>query len=187
MRVHESDYLVMRGSGIGSLFSNIFRGLIPIAKGLFNVGKKVVASPSGQRIMKAAKDSAIEAGIDLAHDALQGNNIKEATSKHISAAKRKVFDSMGDELRSKKTGGMRMSCYPNFPAPLIKIKKRKKNPKKGKAKRKRKKRILKCTKTRKNQSTRLKKKKKCKKKLKTSSITTANQVRKINNLLDMWV
>jgi len=67
---HSSSHYEMRGSGIGSIFSNIFRKIVPFAKSLFGIGKKVVSSTTGQQVLKAAKRTAIDAGLNIAHDTL---------------------------------------------------------------------------------------------------------------------
>ena len=105
MRVHERELIHLRGSGIGSIFSNIFRGLVPFAQKLFHFGKRAAASESGQRVMKAAKKSALRAGIDISHDALQGKNIKASAKKNLKHLGRHLAADVGHELRRPKKRG----------------------------------------------------------------------------------
>ena len=205
----------MRGSGIGSIFSNIFRGLIPLAKGLFKVGRKVAASDGGQRILKAAKQSAINAGIDIAHDALQGENIKQSALKNMKQAKQNVFNSIDEEIMAKRKGG-RFQFGARMPFPVSSIVKRKsvtgprkkrrmvkkkkvgsskKAPKKRVVKRKKKKVVKGKKKSRKKSRCAPKsenkrgnkKKRKVLKKTKRSALKTVKQVRRLDNLLNAWV
>ena len=46
---HESDFYLMRGSGVGSIFSNIFKGLVPLLGKLISVGKKTAQSDIGKK------------------------------------------------------------------------------------------------------------------------------------------
>jgi len=103
MRVHESDYHVMRGSGIGSIFSNIFRGLVPIAKSLFSIGKKAVMSKTGQQVMKAAKRTAMDAGLDIVNDVLDGQNLEAVAKKTL----RQSGDNMLRNVKKEMSGGRR--------------------------------------------------------------------------------
>ena len=84
----------MRGSGIGSIFSSVFRTLIPIAKSIFGITKKAAASPIGQQVMRAAKRSAVKAGIDLAQDTLAGENVGKSIKKRARQAGRQVLEDL---------------------------------------------------------------------------------------------
>jgi len=133
MRVHQSDVLLMRGSGIGSIFTNIFRGLIPFAKQIFSVGKKVAKSNTGQSLIKSAKNHAIKAGLDIATDALQGKNIKQAAKKSLKRAGQDLVTDVSEELMKKTRGGA--GCkQPNMIKGFIKAKKNNKG--KGRKKKK---------------------------------------------------
>ena len=111
MRVHESDLLLMRGSGIGSFFSNVFRGLIPIAQKLFSVGKAAATSTTGRQILKVARKNAIDAGLGIANDALKGENLKQAAVKNLKRSGKKMFsDVVGDLKKRRSKGGM--MCAP---------------------------------------------------------------------------
>ncbi len=104
MRVHQSDLLLMRGSGVGSIFSNIFRGLIPLAKTVFSVVKKVAKSSAGQSLIKSAKNHAIKAGLDIANDALQGKNIKKAAKKSMKRAGQDLITDVSEQLKKGRGG-----------------------------------------------------------------------------------
>lgn len=105
MDIHRSDLYRMRGAGIGSIFTNIFRGLIPIAKGLFSVGRRAAASSTGQKVLQAAKRSAVQAGLDVAHDALSGQNVAQSLKKRGRQAGLKMVDELQKGGGRKKKGG----------------------------------------------------------------------------------
>jgi len=102
MNIHESDYHVMRGSGIGSIFSNIFRGLVPLAKNLFSVGKRAVMSKTGQQVMKAAKRTAMDAGLDIVNDVLDGENLKASAKKNLRRSGKTMLQNVKKEMRGGK-------------------------------------------------------------------------------------
>ncbi len=104
MNIHRSDLYVQRGSGIGNIFTNIFRGLVPLASKLFHVGKKVVASPTGQKILTAAKRTAMDAGIDIASDVLRGENVKASTKKSLKKVGKHFLENAKKEFN--KGGGI---------------------------------------------------------------------------------
>lgn len=101
---HQSEYYAMRGSGIGSIFSNIFRGLLPLAKKLFSVGKAAAQSPAGRKILKAAKKTALDTGLDIAHDTLEGENVKTVAKRKIKGVGKSFLSNVQKEM---KTGGKR--------------------------------------------------------------------------------
>lgn len=94
MRVHHSDLYHMRGSGIGGIFSSIVRMLVPFAKTLFGVGKRVAASPIGKQVLKSAKRSAVKAGLDLAQDTLAGENVGKSIKRRAKQAGKQMLDDL---------------------------------------------------------------------------------------------
>lgn len=104
---HTSSQYEMRGSGIGSIFSNIFRSIVPFAKRLFGFGKQVIQSSTGQQVLKAAKRTAVDAGLNIAHDTLNGVPLKKAAKKGLKKAKTDFAMNIDKELqggkRKKKT------------------------------------------------------------------------------------
>lgn len=102
MLVHRSDQYLMRGSGIGSIFSNIFKAIIPLASKAINIGRKVAASSTGQKIIKAAKRTAVDAGLDIANDVLKGENVKTSANKNLKSVGARFVDNAAKEF---STGG----------------------------------------------------------------------------------
>ena len=91
--IHQSELDMQRGAGIGQVFTNIFRRLLPLAKSLFSVGKQAAKTSTGQRVLKVARDSAFQAGLNVANDALQGEKVTKALRKRTKEAGQKVIQS----------------------------------------------------------------------------------------------
>jgi hypothetical protein len=96
---------IQRGRGIGSTLSAVFKDVVPAVKVM---GQKVVDSPITQKVVKTAKRSALEAGLNVATDVLEGRDFEESLSQNVSTAKRAVKDSLKQALNeakvSRKTG-----------------------------------------------------------------------------------
>lgn len=99
---HTSSQYEMRGSGIGSIFSNIFRKIIPFAKRLFGFGKQVIQSPTGQQVLKAAKRTAVDAGLNIAHNTLNGVPLGKAAKQGMKKAKTDFAMNIDKELQGGK-------------------------------------------------------------------------------------
>ena len=102
MHFHESDLYYMRGSGVGSFFTNIFRGLVPLAKNLILGARKAAASKEGQQILNAAKKTALETGVNITHDALNGENLKGTLKKNLKRAGPSLLANLQEEFRGGK-------------------------------------------------------------------------------------
>ena len=93
-----------RGSGIGSIFSSIFRGLVPLARNIFSVGKQFAKSDTGQKIIKAAKRTALDTGLDLAHDTLSGEKkLKQAIKSRLNL--KQLASKFDDNVKKSFRGG----------------------------------------------------------------------------------
>jgi hypothetical protein len=77
MYIHRGRYL-QRGRGVGSVLSSFFKTIFPFAK---SVGRSVAKSPLTKKVLTSAKNSAIDAGLNIAADALSGENVGAAVKK----------------------------------------------------------------------------------------------------------
>ena len=137
MDIHRSDQYYMRGSGIGSIFSTIYRGLIPLAKNVLNTGMRFAKSKTGKKILKTAKRTALDAGLNIANDALQGENIKESVQKRMRTAGDELVDGIQQattQYKKKKKKKKVIARHGGGRPKSNKKKKLKKNPKKKKKK-----------------------------------------------------
>ena len=92
---------IQRGRGLGGLL-RMFKSLFsPVLK---SVGKKVVkaaTSNTAKSIAKTLGEQAIESGLNLATDALRGNNLKESANNEFTTFKHTAADSL-DKIKRKR-------------------------------------------------------------------------------------
>ena len=97
-----SDQFVQRGRRIGSIFRTIGKFLLPVAKKVVSVGKRVAKSDVVRNVGEELKKTAVEAGLDLAQAALEGDDLEESAAKSMSTAKQRVRDVLSDEIDKKR-------------------------------------------------------------------------------------
>lgn len=102
MDIHKSDRYYMRGSGVGSIFSTIFRRLVPLAKNVVNTGLNFAQSKTGKKFIKGAKRTALDAGLNIAHDALQGQNLKQSVTKRLKNAGEELIEDIRGKPKRRK-------------------------------------------------------------------------------------
>ena len=92
---------IQRGRGLGGLL-RMFKSLFsPVLK---SVGKNVVkaaTSNTAKSIAKTLGEQAIESGLNLATDALRGNNLKESANNEFTTFKHTAADSL-DKIKRKR-------------------------------------------------------------------------------------
>lgn len=88
-----------RGGGIGSFLANIAKKIIPF---LFKTGKAIASTGVGQRVISAAKDSAVNGGLNLVQDVLKGGNVKDSISTGLREAKKSVLSALKPRKPAKK-------------------------------------------------------------------------------------
>ncbi len=125
MRFHRNQYYAMRGGGVGSVFTNIFNKLYPITKAFIEKAKDLANTELGQRVSYAAKRTAVDAGLDMANDALSGTPIKSAVKKNLKLSKlRKTFAENLDKSKKKsKRGGRKIKKNKKMKTKKLKYKK----------------------------------------------------------------
>jgi hypothetical protein len=97
MEYHRGRY-IQRGRGIGSILSSFFRTVFPIVK---SIGSSILKSPVTKEVLSTAKNSAIDAGLNIAADALSGENVADSMAKHAGSASKKVGISLRPNTSSK--------------------------------------------------------------------------------------
>lgn len=96
--LHRGPY-IQRGRGIGSTLRAMFKGVVPVMQVM---GQKLMASPITKRILKTAKQSAIEAGVNVATDTLGGKNVGKSLAENVTTASKAVTDSLVSALKKVK-------------------------------------------------------------------------------------
>ena len=94
---------IQRGRGLGGLL-RMFKSLFsPVIK---SVGKNVVraaTSNTAKSIAKTLGEQAIESGLNLATDALRGNNLRESANNEFTAFKSTAANSLDRIKRKRKS------------------------------------------------------------------------------------
>lgn len=89
---------LQRGRGLGGLLRLAKSVFSPIARSV----SKAVNSGTGKSIMKALKQQAIDSSLNLATDALRGNNLSESFQNEIGNIRENAADNI-DSLKRHKT------------------------------------------------------------------------------------
>lgn len=95
-----------RGRGIGSLFSGLLRGFMPVLNMGLNAGKKMIQSDLGKNLTGALADTGKAAIKNIAADLLEGKNIANTTQEELSNARKKLAST----LRGSGSKRKRKSC-----------------------------------------------------------------------------
>lgn len=98
MYIHRGPF-IQRGRGIGSLLGSLFRGIVPALKAL---GTSLLSSPVTKAIGNTAKDAAIETGIKMAADAIEGKNMKQSLDENLLKARKRVAESIRKSSEDKQ-------------------------------------------------------------------------------------
>ena len=80
-----------RGSGIGSLFSGIFRGLMPVARSAVKTIGRVARSTPIRSAGKALKKEATKASVETALEALEGQPVGRKAKQRLKSATRGIL------------------------------------------------------------------------------------------------
>lgn len=91
-----------RGRGFGSLFSGLFRSLVPIAKAGANLGRRVVNSDFVKNLSSQALNAGKDMVKNIAADVLTGKNFSESAENELNIAKKKVGEAIRGSGRKRK-------------------------------------------------------------------------------------
>lgn len=105
MRLHDGDVPRMRGAGVGSFFTNVFTELLPLGQKAAAATKKALQSDLGKAVVDAAKRKAVETGINVAEEALRGQNVKAAAASQIKRAGKELVEETVDMAKKRKHRG----------------------------------------------------------------------------------
>ena len=93
---------LQRGRGIGGLFRLLKSVFSPFVK---TVGKSIIGvakSSSGKKIMNVLKDQAIDSSMNLAAQAIRGNNLKATLNDELNDAKNNLSSTIDDIRKNRK-------------------------------------------------------------------------------------
>ena len=96
--VHTGQFL-QRGKGLGSLFSSLFRTLLPIlkvgAKAGVKVGKRALQSKVVRSAAKELGKQALTSGVSVASDLIEGTKEgKENAALTVKKSRKRIADAM---------------------------------------------------------------------------------------------
>lgn len=123
MSVYRGRY-IQRGQGIGSILSSLWKTVYPAVKSLLT---GLSRSPITKKVIKAAKKSAIDAGLNIAADTLSGENVGASIKKNAGVMGVDVLDQLKSKPAKKRKNAKRKIVTP--PTKLVKkttIKRKKK-------------------------------------------------------------
>ena len=80
---------IQNGSGIGGVFSRIFKGIAPMIKqGAKTVGKQL-----------------LNTGVNITHDVLNGDSFKDSSKKNLIAGGKNLLNNLQSAINHPKRGG----------------------------------------------------------------------------------
>ncbi len=101
---YHSGLRYQRGTGIGSIFSGLFRMLKPLASMGLSAGKRLLGSSLAKQAGSKMLDIGKNAATNLLVDVLEGAPIKESAEKQLEEAKTKIASAIkgGGKKRKRK-------------------------------------------------------------------------------------
>ena len=77
---------IQRGRGVGGLLKLATKLFFPVAK----IAQKALKSKTGQKIVNAVKDQAVNSSMNIANELIQGKSIKDSFSNELKTVKKKA-------------------------------------------------------------------------------------------------
>ena len=93
---------LQRGRGIGGLLRLAKSVFSPIIKTLGKTAIKAVKSKTGKAVLGAIKDQALTSGMNMAADAIRGNDLTESFQNEVAAVRQTVGDSVQNFVTPRK-------------------------------------------------------------------------------------
>lgn len=110
---YHSGLRYQRGSGIGALFSGLFRMLRPLASMGLSAGKSFLGSSLAKRAGSTLLDIGKNAATNMVVDLLEGAPLKDTAEKQLDTAKSKIATAIkggGRKRKKKQTKTPKNSC-----------------------------------------------------------------------------
>ena len=81
--------ILQKGRGIGSVFSSLFRTLLPIGKAVIKSTPSIIKSTARSPIGRKLKRSAKKLALDTAKNLIETGDIKKTLKKSVDDSKKK--------------------------------------------------------------------------------------------------
>ena len=95
--------ILKKGRGVGSVFSSLFRTLLPIGKAVIKSTPSIIKSTARSPIGRKLKRSAKKLALDTAKNLIETGDIKKTLKKSVDDSKKKeIADAFKSSTDSKK-------------------------------------------------------------------------------------
>lgn len=119
MRYHRGPP-IQQGAGLGSIFSGLWRTLVPAAKGAVKTIGNIVKSPGAKSAGRFIKDQVKEAAVNTALDALEGKSIGSSAKNRLKTASKNILHATQYAGESRKSTNRKRKVK----QPGVKVKRR---------------------------------------------------------------
>ena len=94
--------ILQKGRGVGSVFSSLFRTLLPIGKAVIKSTPSIIKSTARSPIGRKLKQSAKKLALDTAKNLIETGDIKKTLKKSVDDSKKEIADAFKSSKDSKK-------------------------------------------------------------------------------------
>ena len=94
--------ILKKGRGVGSVFSSLFRTLLPIGKAVIKSTPSIIKSTARSPIGRKLKRSAKKLALDTAKNLIETGDIKKTLKKSVDDSKKEIADAFKSSTDSKK-------------------------------------------------------------------------------------
>merc|ERR1712001_510358 len=84
--------ILQKGRGVGSVFSSLFRTLLPIGKAIIKSTPSIIKSTARNPIGRKLKRSAKKLALDTAKNLIETGDIKKTLKKSVDDSKKEIAD-----------------------------------------------------------------------------------------------
>ena len=94
--------ILQKGRGVGSVFSSLFRTLLPMGKAVIKSTPSIIKSTARSPIGRKLKQSAKKLALDTAKNLIETADIKKTLKKSVDDSKKEIADAFKSSKDSKK-------------------------------------------------------------------------------------
>ena len=95
--------ILQKGWGVGSVFSSLFRTLLPIGKAVIKSTPSIIKSTAKKPIGRKVKRSAKKLSLNTAKNFIETGDINKTLKKSVDESKKEISDAVKSSNESKKT------------------------------------------------------------------------------------
>merc|ERR1711863_147180 len=94
--------ILQKGRGVGSVFSSLFRTLLPIGKAVIKSTPSIIKSTAKRPIGRKLKRSAKKLALNTAKNLIETGDIKKTLKNSVDDSKKEIADAFKSSTDSKK-------------------------------------------------------------------------------------